>query len=502
MGLLSRVQLAVSGLWSAASTTLTPIPPPKVPKKQQTLPGYRTQITPASSARPREDRQLANTDLLSFRTGATTPSVIRGLVAGSPDMSAAVSAALRVGIPERFTVIARNMDGSIDPGSTDLAAQLLRRFTYVPDYQLGFNALGSMQSINESLGKELLQYGALAGELVLDKARLPTQVTPVTVTNLLFYEEDAGLRPVQRVGGAEIDLDIPTFVYITLDQDLLSAYPTSYFEAAIQPILADAEFTNDLRRVLKRAVHPRIVAKILEERVQKTLAPEIQQDPKAYAEFMNTLVSGVETVINGLAPQDALVGFDSVEFGYMDGKSAGDISGTFSAVQALLNAKLATGAKTMPAILGHSSTSTGASAETMMYLKHADVVRRKLNEFWSRMLTMAVRLFGQDVYVDFQYDALDLRPDAELEAYKAMRQSRLLEQLSLGLLPDDEACVLLTGRLPPVGMQPLSGTMFKAGGLQVANPDSNTSTMSQTLKPKTPASPKSPVKASTLQVVQ
>lgn len=480
---------------SVSSATLAPIPPPKVPNKQSSLPGYRTQIANTTSVRRREDRALANTDLLSFRTGASTNDVVRGLVAGSPDLAAATSTYLRVGIPEEFTMVGRNMDGSINPEATALAYQLMRRFTYVPDYTLGFNNFGSLQSISESLTKELLEYGALAGELVLDKSRLPTQIIPVTTTNVRFYEDGAGLRPIQYVGGTEIDLDIPTFIYIAIDQDLLNAYSSSYFEAAIQPILADADFTNDLRRVMKRAVHPRIMAKLIEDKIKLTAPPDILSDPEKYSAFLNLLLASVETVINGLSPEDALVGFDSVEYSYMEGQ-AGDIAGVFKSVQDILNAKVATGAKVMPAVLGHTSAANAASAETMLFLKHANIVRLKLNEFWSRMFTLAVRLFGNDVYIDFQYAQLDLRPSAELEAYKAMYQSRILMQLSLGLITDEQACVMLTGQLPPAGYKPLTGTMFMGAAAATAepggNPASGTSTMNKQLKPGTPASPKSP----------
>lgn len=482
-----------------AATGLPPIPVPKVPKKQQTLPGYRTQLTARTSAIPREDRLLANTNLLDFRTAPTTNAVIRNLVASSPDMAAAVSTYLRVGIPEDYSILSRNMDGTVNPDTTQLAHQLLRRFTYVPDYELGFSSMGSLQSVSESLAKELLQYGSMAGEVVLDKARLPSSVSPVTTTTLRFYEEDFGIRPVQVVGGEEIDLDIPTFIYVAVDQDLLQAYSTSYFEAAIQPILADADFTNDLRRVLKRAVHPRIIAQLIEDKIKATAPPEVLQDPVKYGTFLNELIASVETVVNGLNPEDALVGFDSIDYKYMEGTPS-DLSGTFKAVQDLLNAKMTTGAKTMPAVLGHSDQSNTASAETMLYLKHADLVRRKLNEFWSRALTVAVRLFGQDVYVDFEFARLDLRPDGELEAYKAMCQARVLELLSLGLVSDEEACVRLTGQLPPQGFTPLSGTMFygqSAVAPAVENPQSGTSTMNKTLKPGTPTQPKSPSKSPT-----
>jgi hypothetical protein len=470
---------------------LPPIDTPKVPRKQQTLPGYRTQRAAGTASIRRDDLRLANANLLDFRTGRDTATVVRNLSKSSPDFAAAISTYLRVGIPEDFTVICRNMDGSINPEGTDLTHQILRRFTYVPDYSLGFNAYGSLQSISESLSRELLQYGALAGEVVLDRTMLPTQVVPVSTTNIKFYEEDNGLRPVQDIGGSETDLDIPTFIYISVDQDLLNAYSSSYLEAAIQPVLADAEFTNDLRRVLKRAIHPRIVAKIVEETVRDNLPPEILNDPDRYAAEINSIVAAVENVINGLSPEDALVGMDSVEYAYMEGQ-AQDLSGLYEAVQKLINAKVSTGAKTMPAVLGHNSSANAASAETMLYLKHADLVRRKLNEFWSRALTISARLFGMDVYVDFEFARLDLRPQGELEAYKSMEQSRILEQLSLGLISDEEACVKLTGKLPPKGFKPLAGTMFKGGASpNIENPQSGTSVMNKTLKPDTPASPKS-----------
>lgn len=417
-------------------------------------------------------------------------------MASSPDISAAVATYLRVGIPEDYTIISRNMDGSINPDTTELAHQLLRRLTYVPDYQLGFNPQSSLQALSESLGKELILYGAMGMELALDKARLPSQFVPVTTTNIKFYEEDTGVRPVQDIGGVETSLDIPTFFYASIDQDLLNAYSSSYIEAAIQPILADAEFTNDLRRVLKRAVHPRVVATLIEEHIKKSLPPDILNDPEKYSAALNELIAQVESTVNGMEPEDALVSFDSVEYKYLEGQPNG-LSDTFRSVQELLNAKIATGAKTMPAVMGHSASSTSASAETMLYLKHADIIRRKLNEVYSRALTLAVRLFGQDVYVDFRYAAIDLRPTGELEAYKAMEQARVLELLSLGLISDEQACVELTGHLPPQGYTPLAGTMFKTGAsgstgaAGTENPNSQTSTMGKGDK-KAPASPKSP----------
>jgi hypothetical protein len=65
----------------------------------------------------------------------------------------------------------------------------------------------------------------------------------------------------------------------------------------------------------------------------------------------------------------------------------------------------------------------------------------------------------------------------------------VLEQLSLGMISDDEACLQLTGRLAPVGMKPLSGTMFKGNttaDTAVVQPSNSGSTLNQKLKPTTP----------------
>ena len=118
-----------------------------------------------------------------------------------------------------------------------------------------------------------------------------------------------------------------------------------------------------------------------------------------------------------------------------------------------------------------------------------------LNDLLSQTLTLAVRLLGYDVTVRFAYDRIDLRPDSELEAFKAMRQSRVLELLSLGSLTDEEASLMLTGRLPLAGAPKLSGTGFRANTTADVpnNPYSGTSqgTLNQNLNSDAPKNAKS-----------
>lgn len=486
----------VEGGAQAGPGQLPAAPLTKPPNRAQALPSFKTQRARAASALPRSDRRLANTDISTYRSANDTREVVRNLAASNPDLSSTVNSYLRVGIPEEYTVIARDPDGAINVEATKLAQEILRRITYLGDVTLGYNPVTDLQSLSESLAKELIQYGSMGLELGLDKQRLPTFLSPVSVTKIQFKEEDGGVYPVQVIGGEEISLDIPTFFYLSVDQDLLTAYSGSFIEAAIQAVLADTAFLNDLRKSMQRVIQPRLVATIIEDKVKATAPPEVISDPTKLEQLYTRLLDQIGTELEGLNPEDALVTFDSVQYSMLKSEAGGgDTSSTLQAVRQIIESKLAAGAKSMPAILGRDSTGTAATTSTMLFMKSANIVRTKLNILYSRMLTQAARLMGRDVYVEFRYADLDLRPPAELEAYKAMRQSRILELLSLGLISDEEASIQLTGNLPRDGHVPLAGTMFRANnGNLSANPASQTSNMNiteKTLKPNTPDQPKS-----------
>jgi hypothetical protein len=490
-----------SPLWAAAS--LAPVAPPKVKPKQQSYPSYVRSTAPSEGVIRRDDRQLANKNLLDYRVANDTRTVIRDLAASSPDLAGARNAYLRVALTQSYKALARNMDGSVNPEATRLTYELLQRFDLVPNYvEDGFTTSTSIRSAAESLAKEIMETGSCASELVLDKQRLPARIACVSTLQIKFYEDkDKNLRPIQVIGGEEIDLDYPTFFYTSLDQDLLSPYSTSPLESAIQPVLADAEYTNDLRRVLKRAIHPRLQALIDTELVRQTMPPEYMNDPVKMKEYFDTITSQIESVVNGLSPEDALVSLNLIEYSYVAG-GTGEVPDVIETVQKVLNAKLATGAKTLPSILGHGAgTQNMASSETLMFMKNADgTIRVKLNEHLSKMLTLAVRLFGHDVAVYFAYDPIELRPVNELEAFYAMRQARVLELLSHGFLEDEAAAIELTGQLPGPKFKPLSGTGFFMPDPATAegNPYSGTSgggsgggAANQARKPNTPTKPKS-----------
>lgn len=480
----------------AASEVAPPDPPKRLPKSQvSTAPYLKTAAPSETQQLTLTDRRLANTDALTYRYGTDTRTIIRDFAIASPDISAAVNAALRTAITESWTAVAYNMDGTVSPDGTKLLQQIISNMNFLSDYSAGYADRNSLLSTSESLGRELMLYGSCGVELVLDKTRLPERLQPISTTALKFYPTDKGkrLKPVQEIGGVKVDLDVPTFFYAAVDQDLLEPYSASPIESALQPVLFSTEFMNDLRRVVKKAIHPRISVTINEEKFRKNMPLEYQNDQDASAGYMTQEISKIETAISGLKPEEAMIFFDTIGVDVLDHGNT-NLSGEWEALQGIANSKLATGTKAMPTILGHGATSANiASAEVLLYMKTADgLIRKKLNELYSRIFTLAVRLYGVDCYAEFIYEDIDLRPKSEVESFKAMKQSRVLELLSLGFMSDEEASIILTGKLPATGAPRLSGTGFRPNttvepaGSGYNGATNNGSTMNQNLAPETP----------------
>lgn len=485
---------------SAAAALPSPAMPTKVANKQQALPSFlKTAKPPTTSPLLRTDRLLASKDILDYRVGTDSRQVIRDFTRSDPNLSAAVTSYIRVGITAGHTAIARNLDGTVNPEATSALAQIIARMNVLNDYTIGYDDGRSLRSLSEAWARSIFTQGAMCGELVLDKLRLPSHIHPIATEQIrLFPSSDAKkLVPKQFLAGEYIDLDIPTFFMVMLDEDLLDPYPISPIEPAVQAVLFGAQFLNDLRRVVGKVIHPRYTFTIDEEKFKKNLPTECQNDQKKTAEYMTQIVEELASKANSMAPDDVFVFFDTIGVGVVDHGNT-NLNNEYKVIQGIADAKLAAGAKVLPTVLGHSDgTANTASAEVLLFMKFVEgTVWAKLNEMFSKMFTLACRLLGHDVYVEFRYNDIDLKPNSELEAFKTMKQSRVLQLLSLGLLTDEEASIQLTGALPPSGFKPLAGTgFFESKSVTPAGDGYNGasnggSTTNHGMRPTTPTKPK------------
>lgn len=497
MNLFNFLTSAFSKPEMSAATDLPTPDTPKAKGKQMVLPSFLKTAKPNPKNKlGLDERNTANKDITTYRTTSGTRETIRQFVKSSPDLSASVTSYIRTGITSGHTAVAKNPDGTFNPEASGTLAQILTRMNILNDYSLGYDDSPSLRSLCETWAKELLTYGGMAGELVLDKVRMPDKIQPVSISQIELFPSSDGKRviPHQRIAGLDIVLDVPTFFMVSLDQDVLTPYAESPIEPALQAVLFSADFMNDIRKIVKKAIHPRVVVTIDHEKFLKHIPQDISQDPEKMTAHMNTVIQDLSESINGLEPEDAMVVFDMIGVEIQDHGNT-NLSNEYKVIQDLADAKMATGAKVLPTVLGHSGgTSNVASAEVLMFMKYVEgSVWAKLNEMLSKMLTLAVRLLGHDVYVEFSFNPIDLRPESELETFKAMKQSRVLELLSIGMISDEEASVMLTGHLPPAGYKKMVGTGFRPNtAVQPAgdgyNGASNSgSTMNQNLKSDAPS---------------
>ncbi|MFA5706263.1 MAG: hypothetical protein WDA41_07910 [Candidatus Neomarinimicrobiota bacterium] len=454
-------------------------PVKKVKTKGLLLPSFlRTATTRGATSIRDTTPDVTNTDIVNYRNLVSQKDVIKALGYTSPDISQAINTLIRFAITDEYRIIAKTFDGMIDEVATNYAQALAARFDCLPPDYDGFYTQTDLRSTSESLLRQLVTYGALSGELVLSAARVPSFIRAISVKDIKF--EAKGTRAVPYVesnsGGAsnKIYLDSPLFFFMSLDQDLDEAYPISPLTASVQPVLFSEEFKQDLRRAFRKAALPRLTARIDSEKFKESLPAEIRYDEEKLTAYMSSLITDLESRLNDLNPEDAIVFFDILDIKH---HSAGNISfhENMKELRSLIDGNVASGVKTLPSVLGRGESQSVASTESMLYLRYVEGMQEKINSFYSRVFTLALRLLGFDVYCTFRYADPELRPKSELESFYSLKQSRVLEQLSYGFISDTEASIELTGRMPSGNFTPLSGTRFNINRAEMANPYSNTS---------------------------
>ena len=98
-------------------------------------------------------------------------------------------------------------------------------------------------------------------------------------------------------------------------------------------------------------------------------------------------------------------------------------------------------------------------------------INRPVADILSQTLTYALRLTGSESIVEASFKSAEMRSWSELEPQVTLRQARLLELLSLGLIDDIEFSIIMFSRPPLKGAPKLSGTGFMQPQTSTGNPD-------------------------------
>lgn len=403
------------------------------------------------------------TDIFASRGSEDSRSLIKTLFKHDPDMSAAVNAFLTVADTELVALV-KSPDGQFDPAGQVVLQSLMVALTTRQDYSKGFKIVNSLSAITESCRMMLLMRGALGGELVMSKEMFPAEIRLVDMGKVEWFEKAPGqYTPKQKsMSGKDISLDIPSFFATWFRRDPTEIYTHSPFVSAINTIAARQQVINDLYRIMQVTGYPRMELKVLEEVVMKNAPEAAKRDEAAKRSYLSSQLQAIQNSVSALRPDQAFVHTDSLEVGTFNSTNPGmaiDISPVITA----LNAQNQAGLKTMATIIGRGESGVNtASVEARVFSLNAQALNTPVADFFSQLLTLALRFSGSESYVECCFQDVEMRSDTELETQKLVRSQRLKDDLSLGLITDFEYHMLVYNRPPPPGTPELSGTGFNA----------------------------------------
>lgn len=395
---------------------------------------------------------------------STTPSgaLMRHMFKHDSDLSATVGSYLTLA-DTTPTIIARTPEGEIDPEATRAVHQLLKSMGFSSDPKAKYKFRTSFRSLCQEIRYMALLRGGTGLELVLNKNYVPDRLQHVDMATIEWTENISGdYKPIQVIpGGSDtISLDIPTFFTSFHRRDPTNIYPQSEFVAAINLITARQQIINDLYRIMHVMGFPRMTIKVLEEVMINNAPADVKKDPQQLAQWVSSRVTEITNRFANLKSDQAFVHSDSIEVGVVNKDKPG-ASLQIKEVIDTINSQSQAAMKTMATIIGRGTQGVNtASVEARIAAMNADQLNIPVAEVLERALTFALNLSGTVGYVEVEFAPAELRPRLELEPQQTMRASRLKEDLSLGIITDEEYHLQMYNRLPPKGYTPLAGTGF------------------------------------------
>lgn len=367
------------------------------------------------------------------------------------------------------------------------AYSLMDAFTMLHDYSKGYNDKPGMSSLLATLQTDVICTGGCGIELVLDQLFGPERLVPIGYSTIEWQADGNGGRYPSQDSG-DVVLNLPTVFIGEHNRNADEAYSVSLLRPGLTHTINFNGFLEDTHRSLNRTGHSRLIATIMADKIKAAASDEVKADPVKMGQLYDLVRAEVMDALAGLEPEDSIVSYDSVEYKVEDtGGNKADYTSMLTTLGNLLGAALKTPASVSGLRAGGSQALS--NAETLIYLQVVQGTRAPVEEVMSRALTLACRLNGVDGYVAFEFLPINLRPEAELEAYYGTRLKRILEQLSWGVINEAHACWELAIR--PQGLNAvLAGTQFYAKNASAA-PDpaegDRTTSAGAALNPSTPA---------------
>ena len=439
---------------------------------------------------PRDDRYTPNESVQAIRGANKASQLMREWFEADGTISTAIVQYVSMAdTPLRFDVFRTGTNEYSEEGLRAVET-IVSGIDTLWNYRRGYQDKPSLSQTKQTLLLEVALTGAAGLELVLDSYRMPQYLAVVPYETLEWRSDGrSGKYPVQRSisTGEIIDLNIPNLFISEMYKQSDRLYTLPVMISGLKRLIAYESFIEDMTRVMRQSGQPRVLVKLDYEKVRASAPADISSDPKKLSAYLSSVRSDMEVLLRDLNPEDALVFYDLAEVEAV--QTAGEKK-DYSDLLQELSGLSASALKSNPSALGlrvAGGSQNVASTEAMLSTKMAASLQQPAASVLSRALTMAVRMYGLDVYVKVKFEDINLRPKDELEAHATMKQQRVLELLSLGRITDAEAQSMLGLPSLPENAQRLEGTLFRETKQLDTLPASGTNARNASIMPGTPA---------------
>ncbi len=448
---------------------------------------YNPAATGSIKPLPLAQEHLSN--LYDNRLASDSRALIQDMAKSDPDVSAAFNAYLTVA-NQPVTFYVRDIQGNLDNDGHTLLMQMFTGLFMQLDYGQGFQFKQSLYQTLADWRYMLMLRGGIAAELVFGKQMMPMAIQMIDTNTLRWTEPTSGVYKPQQLPASyatPIPLDIPTFFCSFYRRDPTLIANNSPFVSAINTIAARQLVINDLYRIMNATGFPRLDVTILEEIITNNAPSDVVANAQKLREWKTARLGEVNTAFAGLRADQAFIHWDSINAKIINEKNPGaglDISKIIDTLNAQNQAAL----KVVAPVLGRGNASVNtASVEARIFSLNADELNYPLADMLSGICTMMLNSQGRANIVEAKFKSAELRPELELEPQKTMLSARLKQDLSLGIISDDEYTLALYSRFPLPGSPTLSGTGFMPSQGATVNTDNitpNADPLGQSLVPE------------------
>ena len=294
--------------------------------------------------------------------------------------------------------------------------------------------------------------GALCAELVLDeRGRMPLDLATPDPVSVRFRKRTDPVRgdvwqAGQWQGRNFVPLDIPTFRYTPIDPMPASPYGRPMAAPALFTALFLLGMLHDLRRVIQQQGYPRLDLEIDIEQLLQT-APQLTTDTTKFNEWVEALVSQVETAYSALQPDDAYIHLSNIKVNRPVGAADSASLSGIDAIITMLERMCVRSLKTMPLMMGITDNVGDVQSNRQWEIHVAGIksIQHYVETMLERLFGLALQAQGIQARVEFRFSELRAAERLRDAQSEAMEIANAKSKRDEGWITQDEASETITG---------------------------------------------------------